>query len=279
MRTLEFRQIDHDPFSGEDARYAMADEQPPPKPGGGEESLLREGRQLADPIRPQPLVPGRGAGGPLERMDAELGAAIKGKYSPANLERFAPPPTGRNMTDKQLSTSLQIGQPSYNFSGETERSVLQRRLEFLDKHPAGQSLGTAFGGVPVNLSVKDVAKAKQMISARLNELRFDEEIAPEIGRRGMESARESARAAPEPGMVKAYAKGRDLPAVRPTYEGGKYQVPDFGPGAEGEFKALKHWLDRTKGDPDVMHKDPALSHVYRIIGRRIKALEKLIGAD
>jgi hypothetical protein len=192
-----------------------------------------------------PLIAGRGQGGvmpkgaPIEQMGVVRG---EGRL-----------PKGRNLADQQLHDWL-------GTAGSSRQSLEQYR-DFLAQNRGGVS--TSREGKIATLSAKDVERAIKLINDRIQSMQLDEEFAPlvkEIARKAQFEA--------EGGQISTGGS-----PVEKRYGGSKFKVPDFGPGTEGEIKALRGWLESTQRDHDIIQRDPTLARLYRDISRRLRQLE------
>jgi hypothetical protein len=192
-----------------------------------------------------PLITGRGQGGvmpagaPIEQMGVMRG---QGKM-----------PKGRNLSDAQLKQWLNVE------SGDLQS--LQNSLNFFQQNSGG--LSTSRSGQIATLSDKDVGKAIDLINARIQSMQLEQGMAPLV--KQLAKQRQFER---EGGQVSIGGS-----PIEKRYGTERFKVPDFGPGTEGEIKALKGWLDATKKDRDIFQKDETLNQVYRAIQRQLKRLE------
>jgi hypothetical protein len=193
-----------------------------------------------------PLIAGRGQGGVMPK-----GAPIEQLGVVQGQGRM---PQGRNLADAQLHDWLGTQSSS--------RQSLEQYRDFLAQNRGG--ISTTRQGKIATLSAKDVDRAIKLLNDRISSMQLEQGMAPLV--KQVAKQRQFER---EGGQVSVGGS-----PIEKRYGTERFKVPDFGPGAEGEIKALKGWLDATKKDRDIFQKDETLNKVYKAIQRHLKRIDE-----
>jgi hypothetical protein len=163
-------------------------------------------------------------------------------------------PRGRTIGDQQLSDWLGIAKKGMDPA--EEKSMLTRQRDFLEQHETG--FAGIRGGQNIALNPKDVSKALDLVEARLDAIKFEQEFAtPFLKARKLPSAYDKPKTPAPPveppkkklAGTKLARKPRPKPEDKgkiPETAGHKYGMPEFD-NPDQAWRALRLWLDETSG--------------------------------